>query len=59
VGCPGAGSVADWQYTNPKKKDEMYSEERVPIDKVKERSKKMEERRGYKREVTPGGCREA
>lgn len=27
VGCPGGGSVTDWLYANPKKRDKMYSEE--------------------------------
>lgn len=40
-GCPGGGSVVACPYANPKKREEMYSEEEKDlIDKDKERKEK-------------------
>lgn len=43
VGCPGAGSVVDWPYVNPKKRADMHSEEdRVPIDQTRREKGELE-----------------
>jgi hypothetical protein len=43
VGCPGAGSVVDWPYVNPIKRDKMYCEEKVLIafGKKRKQERKM------------------
>jgi hypothetical protein len=60
VGCPGAGSVADWPYANPKKRDKMYSEEKGSIAlKKRERRKEGEEvQEGTSKEIEHAQCPE-